>query len=33
MVEDHSRFCPGQIVNVAISGARVARHLDDLALL
>jgi putative transposase len=33
IVDDHSRFCPGQIVDVSISGARVARHLDDLALL
>ena len=31
IVDDHSRFCPGQIVDVSISGARVARHLDDLA--
>ena len=33
IIDDHSRFCPGQIVDVSISGARVARHLDDLALL
>jgi putative transposase len=33
IVDDHSRFCPGQIVDVSISGARVARYLDDLALL
>ncbi len=33
IVDDHSRICPGQIVDVSISGARVARHLDDLALL
>ena len=33
IVDDHSRFCPNQIVDVSISGARVARHLDDLALL
>jgi putative transposase len=26
------RFCPGQIVDVSISGARMARFLDDLAL-
>ncbi len=32
IVDDHSRFCPGQIVDVSISGARVARFLDDLAL-
>jgi putative transposase len=32
LVDDHSRFCPGQIVDVSISGARVARYLDDLAL-
>ena len=33
IVDDHSRVCPGQIVDVSISGARVARYLDDLALL
>ena len=33
IVDDHSRFCPRQIVDVSISGARVVRHLDDLALL
>ena len=33
IVDGHSRFCPGQIVDVSISGVRVARHLDDLALL
>ncbi len=33
IVDDHSRFCPNQIVDVSISGARVARRLDDLALL
>ncbi len=33
IVDDHSRFRPDQIVDVSISGARVARHLDDLALL
>ena len=33
IVDDHSRLCHGQIVDVSISGARVARHLDDLALL
>ena len=32
IVDDHSRFCPGQIVDVSIPGARVARVLDDLAL-
>lgn len=32
IVDDHSRFCPGQIVDVSISGARMARFLDDLAL-
>jgi len=31
IVDDHIRFCPGQIVDVAIPGARVARLLDDLA--
>lgn len=25
IVDDHSRFCPGQIADVSISGARVAR--------
>lgn len=32
IVDDHSRFCPGQIVDVSIPGARIARFLDDLAL-
>ena len=32
IVDDHSRFCPGQIVDLPICGARVARFLDDLAL-
>ncbi len=32
IVDDHSRFCPGQIVDVSISGARMARFLDDMAL-
>ncbi|MEM9048553.1 MAG: transposase family protein [Pseudomonadota bacterium] len=32
IVDDHSRFCPGQIVDVSIPGARVARFLDQLAL-
>ena len=32
IVDDHSRLCPGQIVDVSISGARIARFLDDLAL-
>ena len=32
IVDDHSRFCPGQIVDVSILGARVARFPDDLAL-
>lgn len=27
VVDDHSRFCPGQIVDVSIPGARVARFL------
>lgn len=31
IVDDHSRFCPGQIVDVSIPGARVVRFLDDLA--
>ena len=32
IVDDNSRYCPGQIVDVSITGARVARFLDDLAL-
>ena len=32
VVDDHSRFCPGRIVDVSISGARVACHLDEPAL-
>ena len=32
IVDDHSRFCPGQIMDVSISGARMACFLDDLAL-
>ena len=32
VVDDYSRFCPGQIVDVSISGARIARFLDDRAL-
>ncbi len=32
IVSDHNRFCPSQIVDVSIPGARVARFLDDLAL-
>ena len=31
IVDDHSRLCPGQIVDLSISGARVARYLDELA--
>src|SRR5690242_5304036 len=31
IVDDHSRFCPGQLVELSISGARVARYLDELA--
>ena len=31
LVDDHSRLCPGQIVDLSISGARVARYLDELA--
>jgi len=30
IVDDHSRFCPGQIVDLSIPGARVASHLDEL---
>ena len=33
IIDDHSRFLPGQIVVVSIWGARVAKHLDDLGLL
>ena len=33
IIDDHSKVCPGQIVDISISGARVARYLDDLALL
>ncbi len=33
IVDDQSRFCPGHIVDVSVSGVRVARYLDDLALL
>lgn len=32
IVDDYSRICPGQIVDVSISGARLARFLDELAL-
>lgn len=31
IVDDHSRFCPGQIVDLSISGARLARFLDGIA--
>ena len=31
LVDDHSRFCPGQIVDLSISGARLARFLDEIA--
>ncbi len=31
VVDDHSRECPGQIVDVAISGARLVRFLEDMA--
>ena len=31
IVDDCSRECPGQIVDVSISGARLVRFLDDLA--
>ena len=33
IVDDYSKICPGQIVDVSISGTHVARYLDDLALL
>ncbi|OLS51600.1 integrase core domain-containing protein [Rhodovulum sulfidophilum] len=29
-VDDHSRICPGQIVEASILGARIVRFLDDL---
>lgn len=32
IVDDHTRECPGQIVDFSISGERLARYLDDLAL-
>jgi putative transposase len=32
IVDDHSRFCPGQIIDLSISGARLARYLDEIAL-
>ena len=32
IVDDRSRFCPGQIADVSITGARLARYLGDLAL-
>lgn len=32
VVDDHCRLCPGQIVDVSITGARVARFLDELGL-
>ena len=32
IVDDHSRSCPGRIVDGSISGARMARFRDDLAL-
>lgn len=31
IVDHHSRFCPGQLVDLSISGARLARHLDEIA--
>lgn len=31
IVDDHSRVCPGQIVDLSIPGIRLARFLDDLA--
>ena len=33
IVDDHSRFYPGQIIDVSITGARLASYLDDLALI
>jgi hypothetical protein len=32
IVDDHSRHCPGQIVGLSISDARMAGLFDDLAL-
>jgi len=32
IVDDCSRICPGQIVDISISGARITRFLDKLAL-
>jgi putative transposase len=32
IVDDYSLFCPGQIIDLAISGARLARYLDEIAL-
>lgn len=32
VVDDHSKVCPGQIVDLSIPGARLARFLDELAL-
>ena len=31
IVDDFSRICPGQIVDFSVSGARLARFLDELA--
>jgi len=31
IIDDYSRICPGQIIDFSISGARLARFLDDLA--
>lgn len=33
IVDDYSRICPGQIVDVSITGARLARFLDEVALI
>jgi putative transposase len=30
IMDDHSRLCPGQIVDLSISGERMARYLDEL---
>lgn len=32
IVDDHSRVCPGQIVGLSISGARLAAYLDEIGL-
>ncbi|GMG82095.1 IS3 family transposase [Paralimibaculum aggregatum] len=29
VIDDHSRVCPGQIIDLSVSGARAARYLDE----